>query len=83
MNLLKEIARYPEVVKDASEKLEPFVVSRFAMAVAQAFNKFYHECQINVEDENVKKARLKLVILTKYVLKDSLSLLGIDCPEQM
>lgn len=83
MNLLKEISRYPHVVKDASEKLEPFVVSRFAMAVAQAFNKFYHDCQINVEDEAVKKARLKVVVLTKYVLKDALSLLGIGCPEQM
>lgn len=83
MNLLKEISRYPQVVKDASEKLEPFIVSRFAMAVAQAFNKFYHDCQINVEDEAVKKARLKAVVLTKYVLKDALSLLGIGCPEQM
>ena len=83
MNLLKEISRYPYVVKDASEKLEPFIVSRFAMAVAQAFNKFYHDCQINVEDEAVKKARLKAVVLTKYVLKDALSLLGIGCPEQM
>ena len=83
MNLLKEISRYPSVVKDASEKLEPFIVSRFAMAVAQAFNKFYHDCQINVEDEAVKKARLKVVCLTKYALKDALSLLGIGCPEQM
>lgn len=83
MNLLKEILRYPEVVKDASEKMEPFVISRFVMAVAQAFNKFYHECQINVEDENIKNARLKVVILTKNILKDALSLLGIDCPEQM
>ena len=48
------------------------------MAVAQAFNKFYHDCQINVEDEAVKKARLKVVTLTKYALKDALSLLGID-----
>lgn len=83
MNLLKEISRYPSVVKEASEKLEPYIVSRYAMAIAQAFNKFYHDCKINVEDENVKKARLKVVVLTKYVLKDALSLLGIDCPEQM
>ena len=83
MNLLKEISRYPEVVKDASEKMEPFIISRFAMSVAQAFNKFYHECQINVEDETIKMARLKIVVLTKTILKDALSLLGIDCPEQM
>lgn len=83
MNLLKEISRYPAVVKDASEKLEPYIIARYAMAIAQAFNKFYHDCQINVEDEKVKKARLKAVVLTKYALKDSLSLLGISCPEQM
>lgn len=83
MNLLKEISRYPSVVKDASEKLEPYIIARYAMAIAQAFNKFYHDCQINVEDEKVKKARLKAVVLTKYALKDSLSLLGISCPEQM
>ena len=50
---------------------------------AQAFNKFYHECQINVEDENIKYTRANIVIITKSILKDALSLLGIQCPEQM
>jgi len=83
MALLKEIARYPQVVSDAAEKLEPFVVSRYAVALAQAFNKFYHECQINVEDENIKYTRANIVMITKSILKDALSLLGIQCPEQM
>ena len=83
MAFLKEIARYPQVVADAADKLEPFVVSRYAVALAQAFNKFYHDCQINVEDENVKYTRANIVIIVKAILKDALSLLGIDCPEQM
>lgn len=83
MALLKEIARYPQVVADAADKLEPFVVSRYAVALAQAFNKFYHDCQINVEDENVKYTRANIVIIVKAILKDALSLLGINCPEQM
>ena len=83
MALLKEIARYPQVVADAAEKLEPFVVSRYAVALAQAFNKFYHDCQINVEDENVKYTRANVVLIVKAILKDALSLLGIGCPEQM
>lgn len=83
MALLKELSRFPQVVVDASEKFEPFVISRYSVAVAQAFNKFYHDCQINVDDERVKMARLKLVILTKKVIKDSLELLGIGAPEQM
>ncbi len=83
MNLLKDITRFPSVVKDAADKFEPFMISRFAVSVAQHFNKFYHDCQINVEDEKVKMARLKVVMLTKKVIKDALELLGIECPEQM
>lgn len=83
MNLLKDITRFPEVIKDAAEKYEPFMISRFAVSVAQHFNKFYHDCQINVEDENVKMARLKVVSITMRVIKDALALLGIECPEQM
>ena len=80
---MKEFARYPQIVADAADKLEPFVVSRYAGALAQAFNKFYHDCQINVEDENVKYTRANIVIIVKSILKDALSLLGIQCPEQM
>lgn len=81
--LLKELNRFPQVIADAAEKFEPFMIARFSVAVAQAFNKFYHDCQINVDDEKVKMARLKLVIVTKRIIKDSLELLGIGSPEQM
>ena len=83
MNLLKDITRFPDVVKDAADKYEPFMISRFAVSVAQHFNKFYHDCQINVEDEKIKMARLKVVSVTMKVIKDALALLGIECPEQM
>ncbi|MDO5154343.1 MAG: arginine--tRNA ligase [Eubacteriales bacterium] len=81
--LIKEISRFPQVVADAAEKYEPCVVARFAMDVAQSFSRFYNACRINVEDEVVRNARVKLVNVTKTVLKDALDLLGIDCPEQM
>ena len=81
--LLKEINRFPQVVKDAAEKYEPSVVARFAMDVAQSFSRFYNADKVLVEDEKLRNARLKLVALTKTTLKDALALLGIDCPEQM
>ena len=83
MALLKEISRFPAVIKDAAEKYEPSVVARYAVALAQAFNKFYHDCQINVEDDNTKYTRANVVVITKNILKDALDLLGISCPEQM
>ena len=83
MNLLKDITRFPGIVKDAADKFEPFMIARFAVSVAQHFNKFYHDCQINVKEENVKMARLKVVQMTMKVIKDALELLVIECPEQM
>ncbi|MGN0436295.1 MAG: arginine--tRNA ligase [Wujia sp.] len=83
MDLLKEISRFPKVVLDASEKYEPSIVARFSVDVAQAFNKFYNANRINVEDEATRNSRVTLVYITKKLIKDSLLLLGIDCPEQM
>lgn len=83
MDLLKEIQRYPSVVKEAAERYEPSVVARYSMDLSHAFNKFYRECQINVDDPKLKQTRVSLVIVARSVLKDSLSLLGIQCPEQM
>lgn len=83
ITLLKEINRFPQVVLDAAEKYEPSVVARFAMDVAQAFSRFYNACRVNVEDDNIRNARVKLVSLTKTTLRDALDLLGISCPEQM
>lgn len=83
LDLLKEISRFPKVVVDASEKYEPSVVARFAVDVAQAFNKFYNTNRINVEEKNVRDARMTMVHLTRKTIKDALLLLGIECPEQM
>ncbi len=83
IDLLKEINRFPQVVVDAAEKYEPSQVARFAVAVAQSFNKFYNANRINIEDEALKNSRAALVRLTRKTIKDAMLLLGIDCPEQM
>lgn len=83
IGLLKEIERYPQVIKDAAEHYEPSVIARYSIDLAHAFNKFYHECQINVEDETTKYTRTNVVKIARYIIKDALSLLGIQCPEQM
>ncbi len=83
IELLKEISRFPAVVQDAADRYEPSVVARYAVDVAQAFNKFYTENRIQVDDSNVKNARCKVTEVTRGVLKSALALLGIDCVEEM
>lgn len=81
--LLKELVRFPEVIHMAAEKYEPSLIARYAVAVAQAFNKFYNDNRINVEDVATRNARVTLVAITKQRIADALELLGIQCPEQM
>ena len=57
LGLLKELSRFPAVVKDAANRYEPSVVARFAVAVAQAFNHYYTVNRINVEDAAERNAR--------------------------
>lgn len=83
MALIKEIERYPQVVQDAADKMEPYIISRYVIALAQQFNKFYHDCQINVPEDNVRNTRANIVAIVKTIIKDALGLLGIKCPEQM
>ncbi len=83
IELLKELSRFPQVILTASEKYEPSSVARFAVDVAQAFNKFYNSNRINVEDIQLRNARVKLTSITRTVIKNALDLLGIECPEQM
>ncbi len=81
--VLKLLDSYPDVILSAAEKYEPCYVSRFLVDLAQAFGKFYLNCNIAKAEDGVKKARLMLVKAVKSVLKDGLELLGIKAPEKM
>ncbi|MBE6024283.1 MAG: arginine--tRNA ligase [Cellulosilyticum sp.] len=83
LSVAKELAAFRNVIKMAADNYEPSYIARYAVDLAQAFNKFYNECPILVEDEKVKNARLAVVAATKFTLKNALALLGIKAPEQM
>jgi len=83
LEVLKKVQQFPEVIKDAQRKNEPSIITRHIIDVAQAFNRFYHDHSILVEDEELKKARLSIVYVVKEVLSIGLGLLGIKSPERM
>lgn len=83
MDVCKLLEAFPEKIKDAAAKLEPSVVTRHLVAIAQAFNKFYHDNPILNSEPAVRQARLAIVVAVEIVLKEGLRLLGIHAPEQM
>ncbi len=84
IELVKALAAFPDTVRLAAEKYEPSYIARFAVDVAQKFNKFYFDCKIlSAEEEDVKNFRLALTAATKQALKNAFALLGIGMPEKM
>ena len=81
--VVKAISAFPQAVKDAAEKYEPSIVARFAVDLAQKFNKFYFDCKILTAEGDKKNFRLALTAAALTALKNALALLGIGVPEKM
>jgi len=81
--LIKILRSFPQKVEEAAQRYEPYIISRFIMAAAQAFNKFYHENPILKAEEPLQKARLCLTNCAKTVISTALGLLGIKAPQEM
>ena len=81
--IVKQLAEFPAMLRDALDKYEPCFIARYAVDLAQKFNKFYFDCSILNADEETRAFRLSLTEATLIVLKNALGLLGIGVPEKM
>ena len=82
--LVKTLAGFNSQILLALDKLEPSILTRYVIDVSKAFNKFYNSHSVlNLEDEDLKKTRLKLVEASCIVIKNGLELLGIEVVEEM
>ena len=85
--LLRALAEFPRVVATASQLREPHRVARYLEETAGTFHRFYDQCRVLPQgDEDVSdlhRARLILVLATRQVFENGLSLLGVSAPERM
>lgn len=81
--LIKILSRFPDEIVAAADAMEPSKIDKYIIDVASAFHSFYNVCRIKGEPENILHGRLALVICTKTVIKNALSLMNIDAPERM
>ena len=83
ITVIKQLYEFQDIIKIAAEKNEPSIIARYLINLAQSFSNFYNNCQINVEQVNIKNARLCLAKATGMVLKKGTELLGIEMPDKM
>jgi arginyl-tRNA synthetase len=82
--LLLMLGKYPEAVRAALESYEPSKLADYLQKLTDTFNGFYTNVQILSEgDPMVRNTCLRLVDATTQVIKNGLSLLGIEAPEKM
>lgn len=83
VNVIKQIYSFSDVIKQAAEKYEPYIVARYLIELAQSFSSFYNENKIIGEEKAIQDARLYLTYATGIVLKSGAALLGIQMPDRM
>ena len=81
--LLKQLEKFPEIIYNAHLSLEPHNIANFLHEIANRFHKYYADCRIISEDEELTNARFTLSTATKTVIGNGLKLLGITAPEKM
>ena len=81
--LIKELLRFPQELQNAADARAPHFVPNYLRDVATAFSQFYDNCRIIGEEDALASARMRLALAAKTVLKNGLTVLGIDAPRQM
>ncbi len=80
--IIKLIQDFPRIIVRAADNFEPSIIAKFAINLAQTFNKYYAHTRI-LDDSSERDSRLALCYATATVLKESLNLLGVDAPDEM
>jgi len=82
--LVKHLAKFPLVVADAAQNYRVYTIANYAHKLAERFNLFYNNQQVlNIDDKDLKNARIALVQAAFNTLEKALFLLGIEIPERM
>ncbi|WP_449035812.1 arginine--tRNA ligase [Peptostreptococcus stomatis] len=82
-DVLSVLETFNKSIMTAMKKNEPHIVTRFVLDLAQAFNKFYHNSPILIEDDDLRAARLALVEATRQTIENALKILGMKAPQKM
>ena len=82
-DLIKSLAKYPEIVEKAALNEEPHQVAHYLRDLANELHTYYNAHQFIVDDEKTRNARLNLITATRHVLHNGLKLLGVSAPESM
>ena len=82
--LIQKMNDFAAVVRQAAADYSPGGIANYCYELTKEFNQFYHDYSILHEDDEQKR-RLRLVIARNVakIIRNAMSLLGIEVPERM
>ena len=84
IELIQKMSEYGAAVEQAGKDYSPSGIANYCYELTKVFNQFYHDYSIlNEEDEQKRQVRLVLARNVAKVIKNGMSLLGIEVPERM
>ena len=83
IRLLKKLEQFPLIIENSRTALEPQTIATYLYDTANNFHKFYSDCRVISDDEELTKARIALIQAVKIILSNGLTILGITAPERM
>jgi len=81
--LLVKLSQYPDLLLNAAEKHDPHVIAFYLRELAADFHTYYNAHQFLIDDIELRNARLALIVATRQLFRNGLSLLGMSAPEKM
>jgi len=83
VNLLKTMARYPEVLRNSAKFMEPHRITFYLMDLAACFHAYYNKHRVLSDEPLLSRGRLYMVLAIQKVIRNGLTLLGVSAPERM
>jgi len=83
IQLIKALARYPQVVEGAAQALAPHRITFYLMQLAALFHAYYNKHRVLTEDQELATGRLNVVLAVQKVSRNGLKVLGVSAPDQM
>jgi len=83
MQLMRSVSRFPETIEAAARTCSPHLLAHYLHLLATDLHAYYNAHQFLVAEENLRNARLNLILASRIVLAKGLGLLGVSAPEEM
>ena len=83
IKLIKIMAKYPNILTEAAEKLSPYLMAKYAYNLAIQFNQFYRDCPVLSAEKKLRMSRLAIVESFKRIMEHVIKILGLTPLEKM